>query len=77
MVRTKRTLNSGLGVEYHRMHRIELDQILRDADVAYAVSPIVRRHRLTEAETERVLLELHIPRAANIAGIIYATELSG
>jgi hypothetical protein len=29
----------------------------------------VRRHRLTEADTEKALLKLHVPRAANIAQI--------
>lgn len=53
------------------MHRIEFDEILRDAEVAYAISPIVRRHRLTEGETEKALLELHIIRAANVARIIH------
>lgn len=51
------------------MHRIEFRQIVRDAEIAYAISPVVRRHRLTEEETEKFLLELHIPRAANVAGI--------
>jgi hypothetical protein len=39
--------------------------------VAYAISPIVHRHRLTEEDTEKALLGLHIPRAANVARIIY------
>jgi hypothetical protein len=49
------------------MHLIEFRQIVRDAEVANAISSVVRRHRLTEAETEKALLELHIPRAANVA----------
>jgi hypothetical protein len=53
------------------MHRIELHQILRDAETAYVISPVVRRHRLTEEETKKFLLELHIPRAANVAGITH------
>ena len=55
----------------HQMHRIELRQILRDAEIAYVISPVVRRHRLTEEETERFLVELRIPRAANVAGITH------
>ena len=51
------------------MHRIEFRQIIRDAEIAYAISPVVRRHRLTEEETEKFLVELRIPRAANVAGI--------
>jgi hypothetical protein len=39
------------------MHLIEFRQIARDAEVANAISPVVRRHRLTEAETEKFLLD--------------------
>ena len=42
---------------------------IRDAEIAHAISPVVRRHRLTEGGTEQALLELHIPRAANVAKI--------
>ena len=48
------------------MHRIEFRQILRDAEIAYAISPVVHRHRLAAEETEKFLLELRIPRAANV-----------
>jgi hypothetical protein len=51
------------------MHLIEFRQIVRDAEVANAISPVVRRHRLTESEAEKVLLELRVPRAANVARI--------
>jgi hypothetical protein len=51
------------------VHGIVFRQIVRDAEIAYAISPVVRRHRLTEREIEKFLLELHIPRAANVAGI--------
>jgi hypothetical protein len=51
------------------MHLIEFHEILRDAEIADAISPIVRRHDLTQKDTENALLELHIPRAANIARI--------
>jgi len=53
------------------MHYIQFDQIVRDAEIAYAISPVVRRHRLTEEETEKFLLELRIPRAANVAGFTH------
>jgi hypothetical protein len=53
------------------MHRRVFRQIVRDAEIAYAISPVVRRHRLTEEETEKFLLELRIPRAANVAGITH------
>ena len=54
---------------FHHMHRVVFNQIVRDAEIAYAISPVVRRHRLSAEETEKFLLELRIPRAANVAGI--------
>jgi len=53
------------------MHLIEFRQIVRDAEVANVISPVVRGHHLTEEETEDALLKLHIPRAANVARIIF------
>jgi hypothetical protein len=53
------------------MHWIELGQIIRDAEVANAIASIVRKHSLTEEDAAKALLELHIPRAANVARIIY------
>ena len=53
----------------HHVHHIVFRQIARDAEIACAISPVVRRHRLTEEQTAKFLLELHIPRAANVAGI--------
>jgi hypothetical protein len=56
------------------MHYIQFNQIVRDAEIAYAISPVVRRHRLTAEETEKFLLELRIPRAANVARISVGPE---
>ena len=53
------------------MHLLEFRQIVHDAEVANVISPVVRGNRLTEEETEEALLELRIPRAANVAGIIF------
>ena len=53
----------------NHMHRRVFNQIVRDAEIAYAISPIVRKHHLTAEETEKFLVELRIPRAANVAGI--------
>ena len=53
------------------MHLLEFRQIVRDAEVANVISPVVRGHRLTEEETEEALLELRIPRAANVAQITH------
>jgi len=54
------------------MHHIQFRQIVRDAEIANVISPVVRKHHLTEAETEKALLELSVPRAANIARITIA-----
>jgi uncharacterized membrane protein YheB (UPF0754 family) len=53
------------------VHRIEFRQIVRDAEIANVISSVVRGHRLTEGEIEKALLELRIPRAANVAGITH------
>ena len=53
------------------MHLKQLNEILRDADVANAIFPVVRGHRMSESQTERALTELHVPRAANVAGIAH------
>jgi len=53
------------------MHLKQLHEILRDADVANAISPVVRGYRMSEGQTERALTELHVSRAGNIAGITH------
>ena len=53
------------------MHLKQLHEILRDAEVAHAISLVVRGHRMSEEQTERALTELHVPRAANVAGITH------
>ena len=53
------------------MHLKQLCEILRDAEVAHAISLVVRGHRMSEEQTERALTELHVPRAANVAGITH------
>jgi hypothetical protein len=37
----------------HQMHLIEFREIVRGAEVAHAISPVVYGHRLTEEETEQ------------------------
>ena len=54
-----------------QVHLKQLHEILRDADVANAISLVVRGHRMSEEQTERALTELHVPRAANVAGITH------
>jgi hypothetical protein len=53
------------------VHYIEFRQIIHDAEIAYAICPVVRKHRLTGEETEKFLLELRIPRATNAAQITH------
>jgi hypothetical protein len=53
------------------VHLKQLHEILRDAEVANAISLVVRGHRMSEDQTERALTELHVPRAANVAGITH------
>ena len=54
-----------------QVHLKQLHEILRDADIANAISPIARGHRMSEEQIERALTELHVPRAANVAGITH------
>jgi uncharacterized membrane protein YheB (UPF0754 family) len=53
------------------MHYIQFNQIVRDAEIANVISSVVREHRLTEGEIEKALLELRIPRVANVAQITH------
>ena len=48
---------------------------MRDAEIANAIVPVVRQHRLTQAATEEALRELAVPRAANIARICVSLGL--
>jgi hypothetical protein len=48
---------------------------MRDAEIAHAISPLVRQHRLTQKATEKVLRGLAVPRAATIARISVSLAL--
>jgi hypothetical protein len=52
------------------MHLIQFREIMRDAEVAYAIHPIVRKYHLTVEETTKALLGCGVSRAANVAQII-------
>ncbi len=54
------------------MHQIQFREIIRDAEIARVILPVVRGNHLTEADTEKALIKLHVPRAANIARISVA-----
>jgi hypothetical protein len=42
---------------------------MRDAEVAYAIHPIVRKYLLTAEDTTKALTACGVPRAANVAQI--------
>ena len=54
------------------MHLIQFREIVRDAEVAYAIHSIVREHLLTVEDTTKALLACGVPRAANVARITNA-----
>jgi hypothetical protein len=51
------------------MHLIQFREIMRDAEVAHAIHPIVLKYRLTVEDTTKALLACGVPRAANVAQI--------
>jgi hypothetical protein len=54
------------------MHLIQLREIMQDAEVAYAIHPIVRKHLLTVKDTTKALTVCGVRRAANVAQITSA-----
>jgi hypothetical protein len=51
------------------MHRIQFREIMRDAEVAYAIHPVVRKYLLTVEDTTKALIACGVPRAADVAQI--------
>ena len=51
------------------MHLIQFREIMRDAEVAYAIHPIVRKYLLTAEDATKALIAYGVPRAANVARI--------
>ena len=49
------------------MHLIQFREIMRDAEVAYAIHPIVRKYLLTVKDTTKALIACGVPRASNVA----------
>jgi hypothetical protein len=45
---------------------------MRDAEVAYAIHPVVRKYLLTVEDTTKALIACRVPRAANVARITNA-----
>ena len=56
------------------MHLIQFREIIRDAEVAYAIHPIVRKYLLTVEDTTKALIACGAPRAANVAKITSALD---
>ncbi len=54
------------------MHLIQFREIMRDAEVANAIHPIVRKYLLSVKDTTKALTACGVPRAANIARIANA-----
>jgi hypothetical protein len=55
-----------------QMQQVEFREIARDAEIASAILPVVRKYNLSEADTEKALLKLQVSRAANVARISVA-----
>ena len=58
------------------MHLIQFREIMRDAEVAYAIHPIVL-NLLTVKDTTKALIACGVPRAANVAQIASALKCCG
>jgi hypothetical protein len=56
------------------MHLIQFLEIMRDAEVAYAIHPIVHKYLLTVEHTTEALIACGVPRAANVAQITSALD---
>ncbi len=54
------------------MRHTRLGEIIRDANIACAIRPVVLQRHLTIAETRDALIALHVPRAAEIASLVTA-----
>lgn len=58
------------------MRLIQCREIMRDAEVAYAIHPIVRKYLLTVKDTTKALIACGVPRAANVAHIASALKMT-
>jgi hypothetical protein len=56
------------------MHFTEFREIMRDAEIARVILPVIRGHHLSESDTEKALVKLNVPRAANVARISVALD---
>jgi hypothetical protein len=51
------------------MHEIQFREIMRDAEVAHAIGPVLLKHLLSLADATEALKTCGVPRAANVARI--------
>jgi hypothetical protein len=58
------------------MHLTQFREIMRDAEIAYAIHPIVRKYLLTVEDTTEALIACGVPRAAKVAQITSALDMT-
>ncbi len=58
------------------MRANQFHEIMRDAEVANAIDPIVRKHRLGLEETTVLLQKCGVARAQNVAQIAISSSLA-
>jgi len=56
------------------MHLIQFHEIMRDAEVAYAIDPIVRRYLPSVKDTTKASIACGVPRATYVAQIASALK---
>jgi hypothetical protein len=54
------------------MHANQFNEIMRDAELANAIGPIVRKHRLSREQTAVLLQKAGVARAENVAQIAFS-----
>ena len=52
------------------MRQNHLREVLRDVDVACAISAVVRKHHLTAAATAELLTQLQVPRPSSVSDLV-------
>ena len=58
------------------MHLIQFREIMRDAEIAYAIHPVVRKYLLSVKDTTKALIACGVPRAANVARITTRLDMT-
>ncbi len=52
------------------MRRNQLNEILRDADIASAIQPVVSQRHLSRDEVRDALVTLNVARALHVASLV-------